>query len=362
MEPVESKSPAPQGGTSLRNNPITTAPVSFSKRMGFGGSEGKSNSFRVQKREYITTLHGSTSFNVSASYHINPGLDTTFPWLWETAVKWQQYKFHRFRAFYISRASTSTPGSVIISPEYNISDGIPTDKREALDTQDAVVDNTWKELQCDMDIKAMFGIGPRKQVRRGPISSDLATYDSAIVSFCTDGQSNTNAIGEIWFEYDVEFFVPQSTQIGSLLSQRCNVYLLTNDVSVTHSSNVLLDQWTLQGSHNPLNVVNFGGLFTLQDGTYRIDYLSSVGWAGTSVSGSNVQALIYQSGTVLKTQAENSTAGTGGYGGQSSIVNTIIYTASGGSGALSFNVAFNNTVGYAATVANSKTMVIITIM
>jgi len=362
VEAVEQKTPNSQGAGGMRSGVITAAPVSFSKRMGFGGSNGKSNSFRVQKREYITTLNGSVNFSAAYNYNINPGLEESFPWLWETAVKWQQYKFYKFRVLYVSRSSTASTGSVIISPEYNISDGIPTNKREALDTQDAVTDATWKELQCDMDITAMFGIGPRNQVRKGPISSDLATYDCAIVSLCTDGQSSTSPIGEIWFEYDVEFFVPQSTPLGTQLSQKCNVYSLTSDVVATTGASTLLSAFTLQGNNNPLNILQGSpGYFSIPEGTFRIDFYLAGVWPGTSVSASAIEAQIYESGNPLAVAKNNSVAGTAGYGGAVSFCCTMIFVSSN-QGAVTFNAQYTNSVGFNLLVKANETFIVITIL
>jgi len=47
--------------------------------------------------------------------------------------------------------------------------------------------------------------------RNTPLTSnlDIKTYDVGNLFVCTNGQANTNLIGELWIEYDVEFTTPQ---------------------------------------------------------------------------------------------------------------------------------------------------------
>lgn len=257
----------------MMSNAIQMAPTSFSKRMAFSSS--KSNSMRsVYKREFICSINGTANFAVISRF-INPGLKESFPWLHKIAADWQQYRFKSFRAIYITRSGAQTSGSLILSPEYNVNEGAPENEQEAVDTQDAVEDVCWKEVCSELDTSAMFGIGPRKQVRRGPISADLSTYDAALLSVCTVGMATDNVqVGKLYFEYEVEFYVPQSTQ--SALPQQNRVTQM-NIVPQSLSSGQT-ETFNVDFIVNPLGLTQIGnkGPILFPSGNYRVDYFPTV--------------------------------------------------------------------------------------
>ena len=54
-------------------------------------------------------------------------------------------------------------------------------------------------------------------VRSGsaPSGTDVKLYDTANVFVCTQGQANTNAIGELYVDYEVILMTPQLTDVGT---------------------------------------------------------------------------------------------------------------------------------------------------
>jgi hypothetical protein len=164
--------------------------------------------------EAITPINGSIGFAVNTRLYINPGLAATFPWLSEQAKRWQQYRFNKLIFRYITRTSTSTIGSVILSPDYNAIETVPLSDSEASNTQDAVENSPWTEISCRLDPKAMFPFGPRKNIRNSLVTGDLSNYDAGRMFICTSGMANVNQVGRLYVEYDVELFVPQSTVLS----------------------------------------------------------------------------------------------------------------------------------------------------
>lgn len=322
FELVEYKTPSVSKSMSNLRDAVQMAPTSFSKRMEFTRSNDSNAMRSIKKREFVSSIIGTSSF-ASVSWNINPGLETAFPWLHRIAADWQQYRFKSFRAIYITRSGSSNSGSVILSPEYNVAEGAPANEQEAVDTQDAVEDVIWKEVVCDLDVKAMFGIGPRKQVRRGPVVSDLATYDAAFFSVCTIGCNPGVQIGKLYFEYEIDFFVPQSSQSGVPLNTKVAHYQF-NTLIVSNGVEVPLQPMIVS---NPLGIT--AGTATnslrLPIGNYRIDYCVTGNTAGSEDYSMSTRILDGNAYSPLMVQSGRTDA----YGVDTIINNTVIVGSDG---------------------------------
>jgi len=190
-----------------------------------------SRSVRIAHRELVGSIIGSAAFATPYIFDLNPGISATFPWLSSQAVGWEQYKFHRLKFCYYTRTGTSTPGSVMLIPDYDPADFAPVSEQIASAYRDAVEEAPWvPEFSCNLDPSAMLGSTPRKYIRAAPLAAnlDIKTYDSG--SFFV-GTSDGTAVpwGKLWVEYDVELFVPQvpSFGVGNLTGQHSEVIATT---------------------------------------------------------------------------------------------------------------------------------------
>lgn len=165
---------------------------------------------RIRHRELVGTVNGSIAFSAT-KFACNPGMAATFPWLAPQAVQWEQYRFHKLSFEYITRTATSTVGSVLLAPDYDAADPAPTTEAQASSFEDSVENVAWKDLRCDLSPDSMFPIGPRKFIRSGAQAGDLKTFDAASLFLCVVEETGASAIGKLWVEYDVEFFVPQNS-------------------------------------------------------------------------------------------------------------------------------------------------------
>jgi len=193
------------------------AAYSVGLRSGEPTIRGSSRSTRIQHRELIASITGSTTFTVSNTFALNPGLPGTFPWLSTQAAGWEQYKFHRLKFCYYSRCATSVPGSMMLVPDYDAADAAPITEQVASSYRDVVEEVPWTpEFTCVLDVKAMIEPGDRKYVRIGalPANLDVKTYDSGTLFACTTDGTAVNW-GKLWVEYDVELFVPQLPPQGA---------------------------------------------------------------------------------------------------------------------------------------------------
>jgi hypothetical protein len=217
------------------NNQISAAPVATSNLQTFPRSK-RQNSYSISNSELVDSVAGSNSgVLLVRRYAINPGLSDSFPYLAAIAARWQQYRFKRLMYRFVTRSPTSTPGSVILSPEYDPNESPPSAESSATNTMGAVEDVAWKNLSCQLDISAMFPLGPRKYVRHGPmLFGDRLAYDSGEMRVCTINNETVNAVGKLWVDYEIEFFVPQTETITSYIPTR-SVGGLLREYSVTAS-------------------------------------------------------------------------------------------------------------------------------
>jgi len=167
---------------------------------------------RIVHRELIFSVVGSTTFTIAATFNLNPGLAATFPWLSTQASNWEQYHFNKLRFCYYTRCATTTPGSIIMAPDYDAADAAPSTEQIASSYRDTVEEVPWVEqFCCELDPLAMCdGVNTnRKFTRSGTVlSTDIKTYDVGNLFLCTTDGTGANW-GKLWVEYDVDLFVPQ---------------------------------------------------------------------------------------------------------------------------------------------------------
>lgn len=180
------------------------------------GKNGKS--CRVQHKEFIQNVSGTTNFTVALFLALNPGLAGTFPWLANIANNFEQYRAHMVRFCYLTRTGTNIPGSVMIAPDYDASDVQPVSEQILSNYAEIVEDAPWKDLCCVLRPSGMHALGPKKFVRSGLVpGQDLKTTDIGSIILATVDGTAVNW-GKLWVEYDFEFFEPQLNPQGNSLS------------------------------------------------------------------------------------------------------------------------------------------------
>lgn len=193
---------------------LSSASAAYSR--GFSSQKPQFNltndGIRIRKRELLSSVTGSVNFAIANSYALNPGVASSFPWLSTQAAGWEQYKFHKLKYCYYTRTGTSTPGSVILVPDYDAADAAPTSEIQAMDYKDAKEEVPWVvEFCCDLNPKAMFPNGGTKFIRQGTVpNTDIKTYDAGnFFAITTDGTAVN--WGKLFVEYDVELSVAQQS-------------------------------------------------------------------------------------------------------------------------------------------------------
>jgi hypothetical protein len=97
--------------------------------------------------------------------------------------------------------------------DYNAIDSVPLSKIAMMGYKGAVKTVPWLDAACILDVTQM---PTDLWVRNGvpPTSSDLKTYDPAILFVATTNNADTSNLGDLWVEYDVSLKDP-SEVIGA---------------------------------------------------------------------------------------------------------------------------------------------------
>lgn len=173
---------------------------------------------RVVHREFVANVTGSVAFETPIQLKLNPGLNTTFPWLANIANNFEQYRVNRLVAKYLTRTGTNVPGSILLYPDYDAADAAPVSEAVASNYSEVCEDAPWKDITCALRASGMHAIGPKKFVRAEALADnlDIKTYDVGTL-FLSTVDGTTVSWGKLWIEYDISFFEPQLNPEGAFV-------------------------------------------------------------------------------------------------------------------------------------------------
>jgi hypothetical protein len=193
----------------------------------------------VRFREYVQDIAGSVAY-AAQSLSINPGLTSLFPWLASIANNFESYCFNKLGFEYRTEASSNTTGKVILTTDYDASDPLPASKQTQLQERAKADDACWQNFSLELDSPDLKKL-PQRYIRSAgqPANTDIKMYDVGNLIIGTQGEANTNVIGELYVHYDVDLITPnpsgllagQSQKLVSGASASANTGLLASAVS-----------------------------------------------------------------------------------------------------------------------------------
>lgn len=151
---------------------------------------------------------------------INPGLDSTFPWLSQIAMAFQEYKWRGLIFTYKTQSSDLVTGSnpslgtVIMSTDYNSVEEQFVDKRSMENYEYTTSSKPSLSFVHMVETAKNQTAHPTLYTRDGPppANADLRLYDIGAFSIATQGMQTTDptaTIGELWVSYEIEFLKPR---------------------------------------------------------------------------------------------------------------------------------------------------------
>lgn len=188
----------------------------------FGGGGDAQGDTCITYREYVCDIYGpeNTSFG-NQIFHLNPGMEATFPFLSQLAQNYEEYQFAQLMFHFrssiapIGASGSGQVGEIIMSTNYNPASDPYTDKQTmlsaALSMSGRVTQNQNHGVECDPS-KLSMAVG--KYIRSGPIpqDEDLKTYDHGLLNVAVSGiptEYVNQPVGQLWVAYTVMLRKPK---------------------------------------------------------------------------------------------------------------------------------------------------------
>jgi len=198
----------------------TSMPIAQGKRMGTRAPVitysklGGDARITVKHREYIgevTSAGTSLLFNTQ-TYALNPGMTASFPWASQIGRNYESYRFRRFKVLFETEQPTTTAGSLMMAIDYDAADTTPTTKVQLMSMHGAQRGPIYAETTLAADASDLHKFGTQRYIRGTTPTSpyDIKTYDAGKIVVASQGVVATGAtLGELYFEYEVDFMTPQ---------------------------------------------------------------------------------------------------------------------------------------------------------
>jgi hypothetical protein len=219
----------------------------------------------VTHHELITSVSGSSSFS-SARYESNPGISTTFPWLYALAQKYEKYRFRRLELVYIpSKAVVTTPGTVYLSVDYDPDDAAPSSEAAISTYETLASGRPFDEVRVRVDLARVQNA--KMKVRSGPRAGSKLLYDPCSLLFGTVDMADGSAVGKLYVDYEIELISPQ-TAPASPLPVAFSMWTLASAQTFTSTvaATMIFDEEIVNG----LGVTNTNGSFALPEGLFKV--------------------------------------------------------------------------------------------
>jgi hypothetical protein len=168
-----------------------------------------------------------------------------FPWLSQIANTHQRYKMKRLKFHYVPVAGTQTRGRVILAFTIDPTENAPVSMSQITQYPNYEANSVWSHITLTVDLSDR-----REELytRSGFVpSTDIKTYDLGKLFIGISDTSDTNTIGQLFVEYEVELMTPKPTSCPSSVMEIAgfdqNNLFGTVDGTITtmNGSNILLE-------------------------------------------------------------------------------------------------------------------------
>lgn len=221
----------------------------------------------ISKREYVSEIYGPASgpFAIQ-SFALNPGLESTFPWLSQIAQNYDEYELLQCIFTFKSTTTESVNslngqvGTIIMATSYNAALPNFTDKVSMMQYEFSNSARLTESLQHGVECDPAKLSGSRGEyIRANPVvvGQDLKTYDHGkfqiAVANCASAYNN-QSIGELWVSYTVKlrkskFF----TALGLGISK--DIYVSSGAESFTNPFGLGANSLSLKGQQNNIGIL-----------------------------------------------------------------------------------------------------------
>jgi hypothetical protein len=220
----------------------------------FESAGDETGSVTISRKEYLTDIYAAGEIDpttgqainvfpfVLQKFAINPGIESSFPWLSQVAQNYDEYEINQliysFRSTTtdIGSATTGQCGTIIMCTNYNVNSAVFRDKINMLEYDGAMSAKTTESMIHGVECDPEKNSGPKGKYIRAAganINQNLMDYDLAnfqIAVANTPTQFAGQSLGELWVTYTVTLRKPKFfTGKG---------YGITQDIYVTSQGNL----------------------------------------------------------------------------------------------------------------------------
>jgi len=220
------------GEYSLNKNSIVE---NFSRNGQIPSMHKEGQSILVRHKEYIGDVSASgsapTPFQNLFTLPLNPGIDTSFPWLAGIAQQYQEYTWKGLVYHFVSTSGSAITGTsaalgtVMMGTQYRSTATAFQNKQvmlnEYFSSDDKPSESFCHPIECDPK-ENPFNV---QYVRSAavPTGEDAKTYDLGTFYLCTEGMPGTETVGELWVTYEIELRKPISTALLDTAGQLLHI-------------------------------------------------------------------------------------------------------------------------------------------
>jgi hypothetical protein len=253
---------------------------------------------------YGTTSGQPQAFQVAAFLYLNPGLAQTFPWLAPIAQQYQEYRFRVLEFIWVSSASTTSIGDLILSPNYNSMQSIPTNEAQAMNMSEATEGSLWSQLGTSLNSKDMSrssNDSGRKYIRSFAIAGDLKTYDAGALTVAFAGAANSTTLyGRLFVRYCVDLYARSTLTSYNLRAVTTTVLTVQGDKGLSGTYSAIQYDTVVTDGMNLAALNGFGQFpsgstnITLPVGAFKVTVSAyyQIALGGTAPSSGIVQNLL----------------------------------------------------------------------
>lgn len=191
-----------------RNTLLTNSVPQFIQRGG--------GAIEISHREFIADISSTNAFSLQ-NYFINPGLSTTFPFLSQIALNFEQYEmlglifeFKTTSATAVASSNTAL-GVIVLTTNYDVLDANFTTKQqmEAYEYTVSTVpcSSVIHPVECDPRRNVLSSLYVRNSSL--PSTADQRFYDLGNLQIASVGSQATATVGELWVSYHVRLSKPK---------------------------------------------------------------------------------------------------------------------------------------------------------
>jgi hypothetical protein len=278
----------------LANTDRISAPSSFGSRTQMVKPKFLGGKTVIKHSEYIADISGSVAFTIQNSISCNPGLSASFPWLAQIAAAYEKFVVRNIEYRFETSSPSSIKGNLMLSPVYNEQDNAPTTKAAVMQNEGTTKCVPWMSLGCRIPAKYLK-VYNEYYIRVGTIA-DVKTYDPFILYVCTQDNTDTSVLGELYVDYEIELINPVGT--GAVVAATYEGGAsLSSSGSLSHLD---LTAGLLSSGYITIVAGTNANYFSMSPMVIGVEYLFALGIEGTltdstfaAISGCNLNNTTY---------------------------------------------------------------------